>query len=190
MNHVIFQLAQGPTGGSPTGPGNMSVMLWVIIAVVALVGFFLFIFLLQFLSLYIQAMTSNAHVGMLDMVGMKLRKVDIRTVVINRIRAVKSGMDMEPVPVTDTRKEGYVDRWIVYGKLFAEDHQHGEQLFTAKEMTVEPGVRNLYVSECAEPHGLFYAPDPSSQSICSIGALMPCSSRNSSTACWQPFHRK
>jgi len=48
---------------------------------------------------------------------------------------------LEPVPVTDTRKEGYVDRWIVYGKLFAEDHQHGEQLFTAKEMTVEPGVR-------------------------------------------------
>jgi glycolate oxidase len=35
--------------------------------------------------------------------------------------------------------------------------------------TVEPGVRNLYVSELAAPHGLFYAPDPSSQSICSIG---------------------
>jgi uncharacterized protein YqfA (UPF0365 family) len=69
-------------------------MLWVIIAIAALVAFFIFIFLLQFLSLYIQAMTSNAHVGMLDMVGMKLRKVDIRTVVINRIRAVKSGMDI------------------------------------------------------------------------------------------------
>jgi len=39
----------------------------------------------------------------------------------------------------------------------------------ARTATVEPGVRNLYVSECAEPHGLFYAPDPSSQSICSIG---------------------
>ena len=35
--------------------------------------------------------------------------------------------------------------------------------------TVEPGVRNLQVSERAAPHGLFYAPDPSSQSICSIG---------------------
>ena len=35
--------------------------------------------------------------------------------------------------------------------------------------TVEPGVRNLQVSETAAPHGLFYAPDPSSQSICSIG---------------------
>ncbi|HET9578697.1 MAG TPA: FAD-linked oxidase C-terminal domain-containing protein [Usitatibacter sp.] len=39
----------------------------------------------------------------------------------------------------------------------------------ARTATVEPGVRNLYVSEMAAPHGLFYAPDPSSQSICSIG---------------------
>jgi hypothetical protein len=41
---------------------------------------------------------------------------------------------LEPVPVADTRKEGYVDRWIVYGKV------DGEQLFTAKELTVNPGV--------------------------------------------------
>ena len=35
--------------------------------------------------------------------------------------------------------------------------------------TVEPGVRNLQVSESVAANGLFYAPDPSSQSICSIG---------------------
>ncbi len=34
---------------------------------------------------------------------------------------------------------------------------------------VEPGVRNLDVSVAAAPHGLYYAPDPSSQSICTIG---------------------
>ena len=39
----------------------------------------------------------------------------------------------------------------------------------ARTATVEPGVRNLHVSDLAAPHGLFYAPDPSSQSICSIG---------------------
>ena len=39
----------------------------------------------------------------------------------------------------------------------------------ARTATVEPGVRNLHVSELAQPHGLFYAPDPSSQLICSIG---------------------
>jgi hypothetical protein len=42
---------------------------------------------------------------------------------------------LEPVPVADTRKEGYVDRWIVYGKV------DGAQLFTAKELTVDPGVK-------------------------------------------------
>src|SRR5688572_3508578 len=34
---------------------------------------------------------------------------------------------------------------------------------------VEPGVVNLAVTAAAAPHGLYYAPDPSSQSICTIG---------------------
>ena len=34
---------------------------------------------------------------------------------------------------------------------------------------VEPGVRNLQVSEHARRHNLYYAPDPSSQIACSIG---------------------
>jgi glycolate oxidase len=34
---------------------------------------------------------------------------------------------------------------------------------------VEPGVVNTQVSLAAAPHGLHYAPDPSSQSICTIG---------------------
>ena len=34
---------------------------------------------------------------------------------------------------------------------------------------VEPGVINAQVSVAAAPHGLHYAPDPSSQSICTIG---------------------
>lgn len=34
---------------------------------------------------------------------------------------------------------------------------------------VEPGVVNLAVTAAAQPYGLHYAPDPSSQSICTIG---------------------
>ncbi|MFZ9626747.1 MAG: FAD-binding protein, partial [Burkholderiaceae bacterium] len=34
---------------------------------------------------------------------------------------------------------------------------------------VQPGVRNLAISEAAAPHALYYAPDPSSQIACSIG---------------------
>src|SRR6185312_5320510 len=42
---------------------------------------------------------------------------------------------LEPIAVADTATEGYVDRWIVYGKV------GGEQLFSAKELTVDPGVK-------------------------------------------------
>ena len=34
---------------------------------------------------------------------------------------------------------------------------------------VEPGVINLDVTRAATPHGYYYAPDPSSQQVCSIG---------------------
>ena len=34
---------------------------------------------------------------------------------------------------------------------------------------VQPGVRNLAISQAANPHGLYYAPDPSSQIACTIG---------------------
>ena len=36
-------------------------------------------------------------------------------------------------------------------------------------MRVQPGVRNLAISEAAAPYGLYYAPDPSSQIACTIG---------------------
>jgi glycolate oxidase len=39
----------------------------------------------------------------------------------------------------------------------------------SRRAIVEPGVTNLAVSEAAKPFGLFYAPDPSSQIICSVG---------------------
>lgn len=42
---------------------------------------------------------------------------------------------LEPIPVARTEKQGWVDRWIVYGKV------SGKQLFTAKELTVNPGCK-------------------------------------------------
>src|SRR5205814_1357812 len=38
-------------------------------------------------------------------------------------------------PIVHTSGDGYVDRWIVYGRL------DGEQLFTAKELTLQPGAK-------------------------------------------------
>jgi glycolate oxidase len=39
----------------------------------------------------------------------------------------------------------------------------------ARTATVQPGVRNLAISEAAAPFDLYYAPDPSSQIACTIG---------------------
>ena len=39
----------------------------------------------------------------------------------------------------------------------------------ARTARVQCGVRNLAISEAAAAHGLYYAPDPSSQIACSIG---------------------
>jgi glycolate oxidase len=41
--------------------------------------------------------------------------------------------------------------------------------FENARVVVEPGVANLEISARVAPHGYFYAPDPSSQSVCSIG---------------------
>ena len=39
----------------------------------------------------------------------------------------------------------------------------------ARTARVQPGVRNLAISEAVKSHGLYYAPDPSSQIACTIG---------------------
>ena len=39
----------------------------------------------------------------------------------------------------------------------------------ARTARVQPGVRNLAISQAAAAHGLYYAPDPSSQIACTIG---------------------
>ncbi len=42
---------------------------------------------------------------------------------------------LEPVPLADTASEGYGDRWVCYGKF------DGNELFSAKELTVEAGAK-------------------------------------------------
>ena len=38
-------------------------------------------------------------------------------------------------PIVSEKGQGWVDKWIVYGKV------DGKQLFTAKELTLEPGAK-------------------------------------------------
>jgi len=47
----------------------------------------------------------------------------------------KANHYLEPIAVADTAAEGYMDKWICYGRI------KGFQCVTAKELTVDPGVK-------------------------------------------------
>lgn len=66
----------------------------VILCIVALLLLILFIFALQFINLYIQALLSGARVTLPSLIGMKLRKVDPKTIVYSRIKSVKAGINI------------------------------------------------------------------------------------------------
>lgn len=50
---------------------------------------------------------------------------------------------IEPIVAAGGQDQGYVDRWVVYGKI------GGEQKFSAKELTVEPGARCTFRDHAA-----------------------------------------
>jgi len=62
--------------------------------VAGFVALILIFFMFQFVSLYIQALVSGAKVSLFSLVGMKLRKVDPRVIVLSRIRSVKAGIEI------------------------------------------------------------------------------------------------
>jgi uncharacterized protein YqfA (UPF0365 family) len=77
----------------------------IILGIVA--GLFLIVFLItvmQYIGLWVQAFFSGANVGIVAIFLMRLRKVDVKTVVFSRIRAVKAGMDIR----TDALESHYL----------------------------------------------------------------------------------
>jgi uncharacterized protein YqfA (UPF0365 family) len=82
--------AQAPA----TGTGSRPVWLYVVLGVIVLFLLILALALFQYISLLVQAYMSNAKVSPLDLIGMRLRKVDPRIIVLNRIRAVKAGLQL------------------------------------------------------------------------------------------------
>lgn len=53
----------------------------------------------------------------------------------NTDASFKSKHYIEPIAAEDSASDGYLDRWVVYGTF------SGEQRFSAKELTVQPGAR-------------------------------------------------
>jgi uncharacterized protein YqfA (UPF0365 family) len=71
--------------------GSMTVVLVLIIVVAALILFF---FVFSALSLWIQALISDAHVGLLNIIFMRFRKVPPKLIVEAKIMASKAGLEI------------------------------------------------------------------------------------------------
>jgi uncharacterized protein YqfA (UPF0365 family) len=83
--------------------GSMTVVLVLVIAVAALILFF---FVFSALSLWIQALISGAHVGLLNIVFMRFRKVPPKLIVEAKIMAVKAGLEIH----TDSLESHFLAR--------------------------------------------------------------------------------
>lgn len=68
--------------------------LWIIlvIGVIIVLGFLMII--ARFFKLWLQAYASHAGITMLELIGMSLRKVDPRVIVLSKIRAVRAGLNI------------------------------------------------------------------------------------------------
>jgi uncharacterized protein YqfA (UPF0365 family) len=73
---------------------NSQPIIWFGIIVVLIVLFVIFVILYQFIGLYIRATVSGAKVGFVDLLGMRLRKVNALAIVNARIQASRAGLNI------------------------------------------------------------------------------------------------
>jgi len=65
---------------------------WILAVILIIVGLVVLLVLAQFFSLWLQAFASRAGVSFVELIGMRLRKVDSRTIVLGKIQLVKAGI--------------------------------------------------------------------------------------------------
>ena len=78
-------LAQIPNSGMP-------IVVMVIIAGIVLVLLLVFVLVARYFNLWIQAKFSEARVGLIDLIGMSLRKVNPNIIVRSKIMAIQAGL--------------------------------------------------------------------------------------------------
>jgi len=83
-----------------------TILIWVLLGIAGIIGLFVFFVMLGVLKLYVQALFSDAKVGMLDLIMMRLRKVPPEVIVLNRITAKKAGLEIQ----TDMMEAHYLAR--------------------------------------------------------------------------------
>ena len=69
-------------------------ILWGVGVLALLVVIVILFFVAQFVGLWFQALLSNARVSLFELIGMRFRKVNPKSIVQSRIEAVKAGLDV------------------------------------------------------------------------------------------------
>ena len=72
--------------------GSLSILIFVVLGIVALVFFFV---VFSYFQLWLQALITGAHVGLLNLVFMRLRRVPPKLIVEAKIMAVKAGLQVD-----------------------------------------------------------------------------------------------
>jgi len=65
-----------------------------VLVVLGIVVFILLLFLASFLRMWLQAYFSRAKIKFSELIGMRLRKVDPKTIVLSKITAVQAGLEL------------------------------------------------------------------------------------------------
>jgi uncharacterized protein YqfA (UPF0365 family) len=74
------------------GQADGNAIMWGLVIIVLIALLVIFAVLFQFLGLYIRALVSGARVSLLELVGMRLRKVNATSIVNSRIQALRAGL--------------------------------------------------------------------------------------------------
>src|SRR4051812_13514345 len=107
-------------GGEPWSTGTIVALVFVaivLLVILAVMG--------QFIGLYVRAAVSGAHVGFMDLLGMRLRKVNAMSIVNARIQATRAGLrvstpEMESHVLAGGRVERVINAMIAANKANIE----------------------------------------------------------------------
>jgi uncharacterized protein YqfA (UPF0365 family) len=83
-------------------------IVYFLMAFIAIIALFVFILFAKYFNLWIQAMTTNANVGILELIGMTFRKVNPNIIVRSKIMAIQAGLTEKDGVTTQALEAHYL----------------------------------------------------------------------------------
>ena len=89
-----FESTLTPMLASPVDTTPGTAIFWGLVAIAALIILVVIAVLSRYIKLYVQALVSGVHIGIIDLVGIQLRKLNPTAIVNARIQASRAGLDI------------------------------------------------------------------------------------------------